>query len=474
MRTMLVMGAMMVSMGLGGTSALAGKRTLVVGAGDCKDGLLLGSVSDFQDLARGLLKTELLEPDEVLNRVRPLPTRSLDDLERQVETARSLLYNAHNEGALELVNDALTGVERASPEVGPWPLTASALMLSSQINKALDRAKDSNEAMRRIVRVDPHFEADANAWPPSTMQALEVVRKEVQRSKKGLLKVSVLAGAESSVYVDGREVGKTPLRLELPQGTYRLSLLSKDAVSFPRVVNLGREEVVQVDMAFEGSIMSQTPLCASGDDARAIRLATTVDARRVVVLRNTAQKGNPLYVSGVLYDVDRGDRVRNAGIRPEQLRDLMSYLFTGRPDIVNEQQPTPKTPVQSEAPPLPGNAEDGTARILRNPFAPRVLVPAAIGAALLVGSGVFFGLALDEEHRLRGNSPSLVGVGDVNRAVSTGSTEQAVSFAFLCAGGVAVVTSLVFLLLGLPEPAPEQSLYIAPSLGGLTFGGRTP
>ncbi len=480
------MRAMLAVVVLGlGASALAERKTLVVGAGDCRDTVLLGSVRDFQELARGLLRAGLLEHDEVLNRVRPQPTRSLEDLQRQVETARSLLYNGQNERSLEVVRDALAGLERASPEVGPWPTTAAALMLLSQLEKNLEHPKDSTEAFRRILRVDPMYRADADAWPPSTVRAVDAVRKELQRSKRAVLEVTSSTGPGAQVFLDGREVGKTPLRLELPVGAYRLALMAQGEVSFPKVVNLVRDEAVQVDLAFEGSLTAQVPLCLNGDDSRALRLAMAVDADRLVVLRNAAQKGNPFYVNGLLYDVDRGERVRNAGIRPEQLRDLMMYLFTGKPDI---SRAGPATEVSKAEPSLPATNSSGP------PPPPPPLVQSSgpsmslgrilsfvavgVGVAAGVGGGVVYALgdgartdfaaAKRADGRLPdSSSPVFPTSVDLMTRVDL---NQEVAFTLMGVGAGAIAAGLVGIVL---YPASTSTVAVVPTRSGasLTLSG---
>ncbi len=369
--------------------AWAGKKTVVVGAGDCKDGVLLASLKEFQDAARLQLKGDALEPDAVLRAVKPQATRSIDDIARQIDTARSLLYGGQNERGLELAQDALAELERASPQVKPWPLTVSALVLQAQMLKNLERFKDSNDAFRRILRIEPTFKLDPDGYPPSTLQALETVRKEVQRSKKGALQIASTPGALA--FVDGRELGKVPLKVELPQGVYRVALTSGEGVSFPRKVTLGREELLQVDLAFEGAVAQQLPLCVSGEtDSAALKLASSVAAEQVVVLRNSAPRGNPPYVTGTLFDVGRGERVRNAGVHPAQLRDLMLYLFTGKPDIVADERKPPEVAatVPREVPPPPRAVEpaavtvEPTAHVSGARVAGFVLL--GVGAALAV------------------------------------------------------------------------------------------
>jgi len=335
MRALAAMGMVAIVVG-GAGAAQATPKTLVLGAGECRDGLLLRSVADFQTRARGVLGVELLEHEAAVSQLRPQPTRSLDEAKRQIEQARSLVYGAEYERALSMMKDVLTGLERTPPrEEGLWATTVEALMLVAQIHKSVERIRDSNEAFRRILRVEPQYQADTNIWPPRTVRALEGVRRDLLRAKKGVLQVATLAGsgASASVFVDGREVGRTPLRVELPRGTYRLSLVSGEEVSFPREVKVDGEVLVQVDLTFEGSVRAQVPLCLPGEDVAALRLAAAVGADRLVVLRGATQAGGPSYLTGVLYEVARGERVRNAGVRHEQLKELMLYLLTGEPDI---------------------------------------------------------------------------------------------------------------------------------------------
>src|SRR5688572_17827696 len=115
-------------------TAWAGK-TVVLTAGDCSDAALINSARDFRDAAKPLLSSDVIDDESVLDIVRPRPTRGLADLERQVESAKTLFYGGQNERALEQVQRALLELERAEPDSKPWPLTESALLLQAEIEK---------------------------------------------------------------------------------------------------------------------------------------------------------------------------------------------------------------------------------------------------------------------------------------------------------------------------------------------------
>lgn len=335
--------------------AEAARKVLVVGAGDCREPTLTTSVKQFHDEARALLKTQLFEPDVVLDAVRPRPSRSLQDVQRQVDSARTLLYGGENDRGLELVRQALLELDKASPQVNPWPVTTAALLVQSQLYKNLDRTKEMNEVYRRLLRVDPAFALDPDAYPPSTLQAFEAVRKEVARARKATLVVqSTPAGA--SVFVDGKELGKTPFKQELVPGTYRVWLMQDGRVSFPRrveVKDLRHEKELQVDMGFESAVSQQPPLCvASKDDDEARKLGGLMVADEVIVVRNAASPGNPPYLTAVLYDAS-GKQTRNGGAGPEAIGNLATFIVTGEqgPGVREGTEPPPPPAVVTGPPP---------------------------------------------------------------------------------------------------------------------------
>jgi hypothetical protein len=326
-------------------AAGAARKTVVIAVGDCQDPGLLTAARDFQELARPQLGAELLEPELVLRTVRPQAGRGVPELERQVEAARALLYSGENERGLDVVQDAIAELERASPVASPGPVLVRGLLLQAQLFRNLDRLRESAEAHRKVLRVEPGLRLDADQFPPSTLQAFDAVRRELLRGRRGTLLVEVIGEAPAAVFVDGREVGQTGQPLELPQGSYRVELVQANRVSFAHKVSVGRHERLRVDLDFEGSVAARAPLCVA-EEHGAQRLASAVAAQRVVVVRDGAGRGNPPYWLGTLYEVRTTERVRNGGVRADQLRDLMLYLFTGKPEL-----PAPPPVAAAPAPP---------------------------------------------------------------------------------------------------------------------------
>ncbi|MGV3622315.1 MAG: hypothetical protein ACO1OB_15970, partial [Archangium sp.] len=341
-------------------SVWAGQKTVILTAGDCTDAGLIGGAKDFREATRKLLGGDIMEPDTVLDIVRPRPTRSVQDLERQIDSAKTLFYGGQNERALELLDRALVELERAEPDSKPWKATENAYVLQALIFKNLERTRDMNEAFRRIVRINPTIKLDPEAHAPSTITALEAVKKDLARTRKISLSVRVENGAAGTVAIDGQTMGNAPLKVDLIPGVYRVSVFNGPGLSFPHRVELPRDSKLSVDLAFEGSVSRQLPLCMSNvDDGAAIKLAQLVSAERLIVLRNMAKNGVPPYVSGAIYDVPSARQERTGAVSADMMANLATFLVTGR-EVAGIRRPdavpvavAPPTPPPSDSPSAP-------------------------------------------------------------------------------------------------------------------------
>ncbi|MCA3014084.1 MAG: PEGA domain-containing protein, partial [Myxococcaceae bacterium] len=192
----------------------AAPKTLVVGAGDCDAAVLATGLSDLSAALRARLKADLYESDVVLDIVRPRPSRSLDDVQRQVESARTLFYNGQNDRALDLLRQALAELERSPLAGEPWRVMSQAHALKAVVLLALGRKPEALEAFRAVLRVEPSLVLSKDEFTPSAMAQFEALRKELGRAKRASLRVqSSTPGAE--VLLEGRVMGVTPLTLSL-------------------------------------------------------------------------------------------------------------------------------------------------------------------------------------------------------------------------------------------------------------------
>ncbi len=476
--------------------AQSGRKTVIVAGGDCADPTLISGAKDFRDTASRLLGGQLMEPEAVLDIVRPRPTRSMQDMERQVESAKALFYGGQPERALELVERSLVELERASPEAKPWAVTQAALVLTALVQKNLDHPKEMNDAFRRIVRLDPTFKLDPDAHPPSAIAALDAVKKELNRNRKATLQVRVDAGPAATVYVDGLAMGATPLKLELPPGTYRVSLGAPGMLSFPHRVELPRDTKLNVDLSFEGSLGVQAPLCLSGsDDGAAMKLASLVAAENVIILRNTGKRVDPPFINGALFDLATGKQERGGAVTPDRLPKLATFLITGKEQLgiernapVAEKKVPVADPVKLEPlpppPPLVVDARQPTFDATSGVSTGRVtsFVLLGVGAVAILTSVVVYAA----EEKSRGRYISVVDVKGGGKLPGSDFPElftetvgvmgavdnnRVLTGTLIGVGVGAAVAGVVGLVL-FPDSSTRVSVSASPSGGAMSVSGR--
>jgi hypothetical protein len=236
-------------------------------------------------------------------------------------------------------------------------------------------------------------------------------------------------------------------------------------------------------MAFEAGVAPQPPLCvtASDDDRLPLRLGPTVAAEQTVVVRNVAARGNPPYVTGALYDA-RGERVRNAGVRTEQLGDLVLYLFTGKPDIgaapvvpplavVAAPPATDRPALPRLAPPEPPSAPAVGVAGSTAPYAwvrPASWVSLGVGVALGAAGGVVYALGEPDRAQLASLRQANGGRLPVDATaglalLDAAAANRAQALTLLGTGAGALVAGAVGLAL---FPAAEVRVAVGPTAAG--------
>lgn len=339
---------------LGASVAAAGPKTVAVAAGDC--GTLSDGMGRFEAALKQRLADDLWDAELVLSTVRPRAARSLEELKRQIDSARTLFYAGQADKALELVRQAISELERVSPKLSPFPVLADALMVQALVHRSANRKAELGESFRRVLRIDPAYQPDTNFFTPAFVQAFDAARKELQRGKKATLQVqSQPAGAE--VFIDGQAVGKSPLRAALPPGEYTVSLADEQGVSFLHKVRLAaKEESLVVDLGYEAAVSARAPLClAIADEAKAkaaaTKLAAAIGAERYVLLRLVSKSGEPLRFGAVV--VVGAEEERSGEVRQPDLANLAEFMVTGKsqPGLLVPGAPAAQAPEAREPKP---------------------------------------------------------------------------------------------------------------------------
>jgi hypothetical protein len=324
-------------------AAVAAPRRVVVASGDCKDAELSAQTKAFHGVLVARPGEDVLAVADVAERLFPQPTGSFEDIQRQLESAQGLFYEAHHAKAAQAIDEVLRQVSRLPMGESRWTLYVEARLLQALTHRAMGRVKESDDAFRNVLRLDEKYTLHPDDYPPSTRQAFEKLRREVAKAKR--VKLSVKSTLPTSeVFLDGRSVGQTPLTLEVPAGTYELTLKKGDAVSFPRQIPVqGEETPLLVDLAYEGSL-SASPfpcLASGGDDARmlshAVRLGGTLGVEEVIIVRLEPASSGPKWLAATVLNVEGGQKLREGGFKvqgldapSEALTALVDFVTTGK------------------------------------------------------------------------------------------------------------------------------------------------
>lgn len=476
---------------VGGPRALGAPSTLAVAVGDCRNAQLLTGMTAFHETLKTRWRDELYAPDVVWSLLRPRAALSLEDVQRQLETAQTQYYGGPEpmKRALELSRRALIELEKMSPVLKPWATTAQALVLHGTALKGEGRLGEATEFFRRLVRIDPAVKLDPELFAPSTVQLLETVRTEHARTRKVGLQVQSAEGAQ--VFIDGKAFGKAPLKVELVPGTYRVSVAMRDLVSFVHLVTVPKEGSLHVDLPFEGALTSTAPLClaapAASAESFAQKLANAVGAEKVVMFWHEGRDGPPFYRVLVM---KRGVRDREGGVqvglddpRP-QLDELVNFIVTGQghgivkggapvdlPLATRLDVPEPVSPPAIAARPVELSQPGRASRIIGYSLL-------GVGGATLIAGVVV--LALADPHRGRlgaltasgalpaPNDPGYPEAVDLLRVVNEG---RVASWALLGAGAGATISGVLTLVLFSSRSGQRlASLNVVPSPHGAMAG----
>lgn len=338
----------------------AAPRLLVMAAGDCRDGELVASMRELGAELRRRQGAAVIDEGTIQRKLGPPSTQSPDELERQLQAAQMLFYEAQYAKAERQALEALEQIGRLPLGGERLRLRNEADLLLAMILRGQGREEQSDEFFRRVLRMNAKAQLDPNNYAPSVRARFERLRRELARQKPVRLNVaSSPSGAE--VFLDGRRVGVTPYRAMHPAGSYEVVVAKGSETSLPHPIELKAEVSLQVDLAFEGAIDPQRLPCVAGvEDEKArlrsgVILGTLLEADEVVLLRTERQSAGPSWLAATLVNVGNGQKIREGGLKVSQpgrpadgLDQLASFIITGQSG--GKVLPLPEPPRVSEAP----------------------------------------------------------------------------------------------------------------------------
>ena len=325
-------------------SAQAAPRRLVVASGECRDAELTSQARAFYGALKARQDQDVMSPDAFGERLFPASQGSFEDLQRQLDAAQDHFYEARYARAEQAVNDALREISRLPAGEAHWKLYANAQLLHALNYRSMGKVKESDAAFRNVLRLQPEYQLDPALYAPSIRQAFEKARGELKKAKKVKLSVKSTLPA-SDVYLDGFKVGQTPVTVDVPAGTYDITVMKGSAVSFPRQLQVqGTDTPVLVDLAYEVSVSaSPFPCLASTDKAdertlnHAVRLGGALGVEEVIVVRLETPSSGPKWFAATVLNVEGGQKVREGGFKtqgldapPDSLAAIVDFVTTGK------------------------------------------------------------------------------------------------------------------------------------------------
>ncbi|HEX8435274.1 PEGA domain-containing protein [Archangium sp.] len=480
------------------SAAGAAPRRVVVASGDCKDAELSAQTKAFYGALVGRPGENILTAADFSERLFPQPSGSFEDIQRQLEAAQSQFYEARYTKAAQALDEVLRQVARLPVGEARWKLYVDTQLLQALNHRALNKVKESDDAFRNVLRLEAQYKLDPDLFTPSTRQAFEKLRKELARARKVKLSVKSTLPA-SDVFLDGRSMGQTPLVLEVPAGTYELTLKNGDAVSFPRQLPVqGEETPVLVDLAYEGAIVATPfPCLASSVDgdrelSHAVRLGGTLGVEEVIVVKLERTSSGPKWLAATVLNVEGGQKLRQGGFKTqgldaptESLTALVDFVTTGKtqPSLVvlnaNTAAPWDKPSAASASPGTDGMkapsevaAQSGAVRPLRA-VSYGVL---GVGLAAAAGAGVVRLAAQADYNELwknHINSNNKINADDTEGRALLGKLAQKSKLltGLLIGSGAALTTGTVLYFLSPTPPPVSVGVSAGPDGAGASLSG---
>jgi len=317
---------------------------------------------------------------------------------------------AHADGDFEGSHRTLRAVVEAleaQPD-GPEVFAAwrRAMLRLARSEQELGRGIETQAVLERLLRAAPETKADPRQFPPSFQRLVEEGRARLEAL--GTVALTVEAQPPARVFVEGREVGVSPVTVALAPGRYRVAGLSGGLATAAVVVELTGPRTVQLDMSMAEALRPEAgpglALPVEGRAARLVTVASRLSLDRVVAVA-LRQEGEETRLTATRYDARRGVAEREgwivlaAGAPPPQgLAALAAWLADGRGSPLVA---TPLGPSLSLAPAPParpiGELPPAPAVAAR----PKALGWVAVGAgvASLVAGGLAVSRGLDAQAR---------------------------------------------------------------------------
>ncbi len=265
---------------------------------------------------------------------------TLSELDRAYGGALAVYQNGEFESAVRTLRAIVEDLESLPETDDSYAQWTRAQLRLAHAALTLGLERDADSAFLALARTDLGIQASADQYSPTYRRRFEQVRARVRALATRGLTVTA-EGPPSTVFVNGRRMGTTPLSIRLPAGRYRIGGAA-GALRVPSFwIDLDSEDrSVVLDLALAAALRVNAGPGLALDAARRgdgiVRAGAWLGADRVIAVSRVTE-GEAQFLLGSIYDVRRGALSREGSVRmvagsvpSVNLGALASFLLTGQ------------------------------------------------------------------------------------------------------------------------------------------------
>jgi hypothetical protein len=221
-----------------------------------------------------------------------------------------------------------------------WQAICDVASFQAQVIYMSNKA-EAELPLEPILRVNPYFQVDQERYSPDMWAVTDKARRRVKARSTETLKVTTKP-AGVLVYVDGRNMGKSPMTVKVPPGEYRVEAGFGKERTMARMVQVRGTTSVDLDQAFDGSVMTGSGVCVATNGTRdgrlkgLMRLAAYLGVKQVVGVWQEEPAQGEEYVVATAVDAGSGQQVREAKVKTSKgqvpvggMEKLAQFISTG-------------------------------------------------------------------------------------------------------------------------------------------------
>jgi len=435
---------------------LAQGNMAVVAFGRCEDARLSQAARDLRGQLRQQRGTTVLSEDDTARPAGGLVHSSLDEIRKAIQAGREQFFSLDYETAQATIRRILPAIDRLPPGFDRWEVAERARIELAHFAFFDDKRAQTEEIFSELLRLDESLKLDRHLYPPLLHLTLEEVRRGVREAKRFRLRVASKS-PNYLLYLNGKEMGKTPFESSLVEGRYDIVVGDPAAHSFVRRVELSSDRDVEADVAREARFKAGAGPCYETDGSREERqaaaalVAGALSVEAITTVR-FEKAGGVDYVVAAVFEAAQAREVREGrqrmeGGRVPSLRKPATFVVTGDSALIERPRPDGSAKAESER-------EGRSVPWLRAGAIALGAAAVGLGVAALVENGEA-GRAYGDYERHAGDAGlSPAGVEKASALMGEYEAAKRLRNAFAIGAGVAAVASGTVLVISIASGHP--------------------